>query len=127
DLDEHPPSMWAPWLNHAYVDVQHARCLARFGHHSEAAQLFRQALLDVPFSFRRDRGVYLAREALAHAEANDPEQAAAVGSEALAIARETQSGRIVNELKRLELHLANWQAVRVVDDFRNTLSEILPA
>ena len=76
-LDDNPESPWATWLDGAYIDVQRGRCLSALGDHAKAATVFQQAIRDLPPAFRRDRGVYLAREALAHAGAREPEQAAA--------------------------------------------------
>ena len=117
---------WASWLDGAYVDVQRARCLSILGKHEHAATVFQQAIRDLPPSYRRDRGVYLAREALAHAGAHDPEQAAAAGLQALAIAEETGSGRIVNELARLDGDLTNWAKIPAVADFRESLTSFIP-
>jgi len=102
DPDDDPKSPWAPWLDNAYIDAQRARCLSIMGDHGTATDVYQQAIRGLPSTFRRDRGVYLAREALAHASNQDPEQAAAVGKQALVIADETQSGRIVNELAHLD-------------------------
>jgi tetratricopeptide (TPR) repeat protein len=117
---------WASWLDGTYVDVQRARCLSILGKHEHAATVFQQAIRDLPPSYRRDRGVYLAREALAHAGAHDPEQAAAAGLQALAIAEETRSGRIINELARLDGDLTNWAKIPAVADFRESLTSFIP-
>ena len=100
-----------PWLSTGYVEIQRARCLTTLGDHQQAAQLFRDAIGDIPRSLRRDRGVYIAREAMAHANANDPEQAADAGMRALAIPQITHSGRITTELRRLDTALRRWKTV----------------
>jgi tetratricopeptide (TPR) repeat protein/DNA-binding transcriptional regulator YiaG len=117
---------WAVWLDEAYVNVQRGRCLAAVGSHDQAAEVFQTAIRNLPPSFRRDRGVYLAREAQAYAGAGVPEQAAAAGSEALGIAEETGSGRIVNELAELDTLIARWSQVPAVADFRDALTSIIP-
>lgn len=119
-------SVWATWLDEAYVDVQRGRCLALLGSHEQAAAVFQQAIRDLPPGFRRDRGVYLAREAQAHAGADDPDQAAATGMQALGIAAETGSGRIINELAALDDRLARWNRVPAVTDFREALTSVIP-
>jgi hypothetical protein len=106
--------------------VQHGRCLAILGEHDQAAAVFRQAIRDLPSSYRRDRGVYLAREALAYAGARDPEQSAAVGMQAVAIAQDTQSGRIVGELALVGDRLARWSNLRPVAEFQDALTSVLP-
>ena len=125
DLDDDPASHWGSWLDAAYVTIQRARCLEILGDHSQAADVFRQAIADLRPEYRRDRGVYLAREARA-LYAADPEQAAAAGMSALAIAAETGSGRIVHELARLDADLATWQSAPEVADLRTALNDIIP-
>jgi tetratricopeptide (TPR) repeat protein len=125
-LDEDPPSQWAPWLDHAYIDVQRGRCLAILGDHGQAVGVFQQAIRELPPAYRRDRGVYLGREALAHAGNREPEEAAAVGMRALAIAQQTQSGRIVKELASLDQQLARWARVRAVAALREALATVVP-
>ena len=108
------------------MDVQRARCLSVLGKHERATAVFQQAIRDLPPAYRRDRGVYLAREALAHAGAHDPEQAAAAGLQALAIAEETGSGRIIYELATLDDGLTRWARVPAVSEFREALTSFIP-
>jgi tetratricopeptide (TPR) repeat protein/transcriptional regulator with XRE-family HTH domain len=119
-------SPWAVWLDEAYVDVQRGRCLTLTGSHQQAADVFVTALRNLPPSYRRDRGVYLAREAQAHAGTRDPEHAAAAAMLALDIAEETSSGRIVSELAALDAQLDPWAAVPAVADFREALTSVIP-
>jgi tetratricopeptide (TPR) repeat protein/transcriptional regulator with XRE-family HTH domain len=126
ELDSDPGSPWAVWMNDAYLDVERARCLSMLGRHDEAAEIFQQAIRELPRGFRRDRGVYLAREALAHANAGQPDQAAGAGTAALSIAIETESGRIINELAHLDTELAPWHRVPEVAAFRDHLTTALP-
>ena len=71
-------------------------------------------------------GVYLAREALAHAGAREPEQAAGVGMQAVAIAHDTQSGRVIDELARVGTGLAPWATLPAVAGFQDALTGVLP-
>jgi tetratricopeptide (TPR) repeat protein len=125
--DDNPASPWASWLDGSYIEVQRGRCLSVLGDHAQAAAVFQQAIRDLPQSFRRDRGVYLAREALAHARARDPEQAADVGMQAVAIAHDTQSGRVIAELARVGADLAPWVALPAVGNFQDALTSVIPA
>lgn len=127
DMDDDPGSQWASWLDAAYIAVQRARCLETLGRHGQAVATFQQAITELPASFRRDRGVYLAREARAHAHAADPAQAAGVGTQAAVIAAETGSGRILTELAKLDTDLRAWRSIPEVQDFRDTLTEMIPA
>lgn len=126
ELDADPASQWASWLDTAYIAVQRARCLETLGKHGQAAATFQQAIKDLPSMYRRDRGVYLAREARAHAHAADPAQAADAGLQAIAIAAETGSGRILTELAKLDIDLTAQRSVPEVQDFRSTLTEMIP-
>jgi tetratricopeptide (TPR) repeat protein len=125
-LDDNPGSPWATWLDCAYIDVQRGRCLSALGDHAKAATVFQQAIRNLPPTFRRDRGVYLAREALAHTGAREPEQAAGVGMQAVAIAHDTHSGRVIDELARVGTGLAPWAALPAVADFQDALTSVLP-
>jgi tetratricopeptide (TPR) repeat protein len=125
-LYDNPESPWASWLDCAYIDVQRGRCLSVLGDHAKAATVFQQAIRDLPPAFRRDRGVYLAREALAYAGAREPEQAAGVGMQAVAIAHDTQSGRVIDELARVGTGLAPWATLPAVADFQDALTSVLP-
>ncbi|MFJ4966778.1 helix-turn-helix domain-containing protein [Streptomyces sp. NPDC088729] len=119
------PSPWGVWLNESYVEVHRAQGLEVMSKHADAADAFAAAIRSLPDDYHRDRGVYLAREAVAHAGAGAPEQAAAVGLDALAIAEDTGSGRIVNELARLDTGLAVWSQLPEVTDFRSSFNAVL--
>jgi tetratricopeptide (TPR) repeat protein len=116
---------WGVWLTEQYVDVHRAQGLEVLGKHTEAAEIFTNAIKALPEGYHRDRGVYLARAAVAHAGAGSPEQAAAVGLEALAVADDTGSGRIMRELARLDQALVPWQRQPEVADFRDNFDAIL--
>ncbi|MFI0141910.1 helix-turn-helix domain-containing protein [Streptomyces luteogriseus] len=113
---------WGVWLTEQYVDVHRAQGLEVLGKHSEAADVFTAAIEALPEGYHRDRGVYMARAAIAHAGADAPEQAAAVGLQALTIATDTGSGRIMRELVRLDKALVPWQRQPEVSDFRESFS-----
>ncbi|MFF4814523.1 DNA-binding protein [Kitasatospora sp. NPDC001309] len=113
------------WLNAAYVEAQRARSLSLLGRHHEAVAGFEQAIRSLPPNFRRDRGVYLARSAISQLAANGPEQAAAAGQAALAIAATTGSARIFNELAALDALLQRCRGVPEVDQFRHALDSVL--
>jgi tetratricopeptide (TPR) repeat protein/transcriptional regulator with XRE-family HTH domain len=116
---------WGVWLNEQYVEVHRAQGLEVLGKHSEAAEIFTNAIRMLPEGYHRDRGVYLARAAVAHAGAGAPEQAAAVGLEALTVADDTGSGRIMRELAHLDKALIPWQRQPEVAEFRDTFDATL--
>lgn len=121
-----PPSRLARWLDASYIEVQRARCLSVLGDHSAAAVIFERAIEDLPSQYRRDRGVYLARAGQAHACNSEPERAIAAGTQALAIAQQTGSGRIITELATLNNELARWNALPSVTEFREEFADALP-
>jgi 5-amino-6-(5-phosphoribosylamino)uracil reductase len=90
------------------VEVHRAQGLEALGKHDQAAEIFMSAIKTLPAGYHRDRGVYLARAAVAHAGSRAPEQAAVVGLQALTVAEDTGSGRIVSELGRLDKALEPW-------------------
>jgi len=123
---DEPGAPWTPWLSTGYVEIQRARCLTALGDHQQAAELFGRAISGIPPSLRRDRGVYLGREALAHAGARDPGRAAAAGMRALAIVQVTHSGRILTELRRLDVALRGWKTLPEVSDFHGAFASVMP-
>ncbi|QNT98302.1 XRE family transcriptional regulator (plasmid) [Streptomyces griseofuscus] len=116
---------WGVWLNEQYLDVHRAQGLEVLGKHAQAAEVFTNAIKALPAGYHRDRGVYLARAAVAHAGAGSPEEAAAVGLQALAVARDTGSGRIMRELVNLDRTLVPWQRQPEVSAFRENFDAVL--
>ncbi|MGH8932897.1 MAG: helix-turn-helix domain-containing protein [Egibacteraceae bacterium] len=93
------------YCTEVYIELQRANGWLELGHPRRAIHLYETQLAKLPAVQQRDSGVYKARHAIAHA-AGDPEQAAAIGHIALAIARDTGSTRILAELHRLDAALA---------------------
>ncbi|MFJ2745382.1 helix-turn-helix domain-containing protein [Streptomyces sp. NPDC087440] len=116
---------WAAWLNASYVEVHRAQGLEALGKHDQAGDAFAEAIRLMPGDYHRDRGVYMARQAVALAGARDPERAAAVGMHALTVAADTGSGRITNELVRLDKALIPWQREAPVSEFRAAFDSTL--
>lgn len=109
---------WGVWLTEQYVEVHRAQGLEVLGKHAQAAEVFTNAIKALPEGYHRDRGVYLARAAVAHAGAGVPDEAATVGLQALTVANDTGSGRIIRELARLDKALIPWQRQPEVASFR---------
>jgi len=100
-LDDDPDFPYGLFFDETYVSIQEARSLTVLGRHRLAAEKLRESIELLPGTYRRDRGVYLAWGAHAYLGSRDLDEAVALGEEALAIARETGSGRIMAELIRL--------------------------
>ncbi|MGH3869509.1 MAG: hypothetical protein ACRDQ4_26070 [Pseudonocardiaceae bacterium] len=122
-LEADPSSPWALFLDHSYVEVQRARSLTLLGEYGAAVESFQKAISCLPRGYRRDRGVYLAREAVAHIGNGDVEQASTVGLQALAIGAETGSARIIGELKCLDTALGRFSTTSSAADFRDAMHE----
>lgn len=119
------PTPWGVWLNASYVEIHRAQGLEALGRHDQAADGFATAIRVMPEGYHRDRGVYMARQAVALAGARVPEQAATIGMHALMVAEDTGSARITTELARLDEALIPWQRVPEVDEFRAAFDSIL--
>lgn len=119
------PGPWGLWLNESYVEVHRAQSLERLGEHQRATDAFADALRSLPEGYHRDRGVYLARQAVAHVGTGAPEQAATVGLQSLAVAEDTGSGRIIGELARLDSALSRWPDIPDVAEFRSAFDATL--
>ena len=118
-------SPWGVWLDDAYISVHRARSLATLGQFDRSVREHQTAINTLPATFRRDKGVYLARQAIAHAGNHDTEAAARTGTEALAIAVETQSGRIASDLAQVAQVMrtdGSVHAEEFIDAFRQTLT-----
>jgi tetratricopeptide (TPR) repeat protein len=122
-LKEDPVSPWALFLDHSYIEVQRARSLTFLGEYGAAVESFQKTISCLPHGYRRDCGVYLAREAVAHIGNGDVEQASSVGLRALAIGAETGSARIIGELKCLDTALGRFSTTSNAANFHNALHE----
>ncbi|OXR39867.1 hypothetical protein B7C42_08064 [Nocardia cerradoensis] len=87
--------VWGFFLDHSYIDAYQAHSLVALGDHHAAAAQFDAATARMQSGYPRDRGVYLARAAVAHMTAGDIEPAASAGKQALRIGIATNSGRIM--------------------------------
>ncbi|MFW3463959.1 helix-turn-helix domain-containing protein [Streptomyces microflavus] len=117
--------VWGSWLDTAYVNTARARSLAALGAYEQAAADFDNAIAMLPPAYRRDRGVYLARAARAHAGTGNMSLAARIGAQAVGIAAETGSARIFHQLDHLDQALAPASGEDGVAEFRASLDRIV--
>ncbi|MFF1924561.1 DNA-binding protein [Streptomyces sp. NPDC058221] len=117
--------VWGSWLDTAYISTARARSLAALGDYEQAAAGFDSAIAVLPPSYRRDRGVYLARAARAHAGTGNVTLAARIGGQAVGIAAETGSARIFVQLDRLDQAPAPAAGEDGVAEFRASLDRIV--
>jgi tetratricopeptide (TPR) repeat protein len=120
-LEVGPTCPWALFLDHSYIEVQRARSLTALGEYGAAIESFQKAISCLPRGYRRDCGVYLAREAAAHMGHGDVEQACAVGLQALAIGAETRSARIIGELKHLDTAMRRFPSSASTANFHEAM------
>ncbi len=133
DAELEEVTWYGQFLSPAYIEIQRAHSLTIFEEYDQAAKSFQTAIDTLPNSYYRDRGVYLARKALAHAAAmtaaqGDKEEHAVMagrsGLEALAIGVETHSGRIQSELAQLERRLEGRHGLPAVNEFKDALNSV---
>ncbi|MFD3516244.1 DNA-binding protein [Streptomyces sp. NPDC058657] len=117
--------VWGSWLDAPYVHTARARSLAALGHHDQAVTGFTEAIAAVPVAYRRDRGVYQARTARSLAGTGDHAKAAEVALQAVNIAAETGSARIIGQLAKLDEALVPVAGVPQVAEFRSALDRIV--
>jgi tetratricopeptide (TPR) repeat protein len=106
-----------------YVEMEAADCWMTLGQPDKAIAIFEHGLAAWPPEYQRDRGVHLARLAVAHAANRDPEQACAVAREALTIAANTGSGRAITELRRAAGRLSRCD-LPAVEELRESLAAL---
>jgi tetratricopeptide (TPR) repeat protein len=130
-----PDTSYGLALNEAYIDVHRAHSLAIVGDYVPAFEAYHHAISALPSNYHRDRGVYLVRKAVAHADAAASErgdvsenayEAASAGIQSLAIGAETNSVRIVTGLVTLTGKLKPWHAVPRVKEFREAMNDLRP-
>ncbi|WP_327259822.1 MULTISPECIES: DNA-binding protein [unclassified Streptomyces] len=117
--------VWGSWLDVPYIHTARARSYATLGRYDQAADGFQSALAALPATYRRDRGVYLARAARAHAGTGDHARAAETGLQAVGIAAETGSARIIGQLDKLDQTLSAVPREPGVAEFRAALDRIV--
>jgi tetratricopeptide (TPR) repeat protein len=119
------PSPWGGWLDASYIEIHRSYAQLSLGEYGLAAEGFAVAIDRLPDGYDRDRGVYLSRQAISHARAGAPERAAHVGMQALRIAQDTGSGRILHELVRLDDAVMPWRDLPPVVDLREAVSQVV--
>jgi tetratricopeptide (TPR) repeat protein len=107
----------ANYCTSSYVAVQRAAVLSTLGKHKRALDEYDRVMSGWPRSYRRERGLHLARRAAVAARAGLPEEALESGREALDIARATRSYRTVRELSSTVKLMQPWKAVQGVETF----------
>ena len=108
----------------AYLDMQRGACWLRLGYPTRAVSAYETAIRSLPPAYWRDRGVALSGKAAALAAADDPEQAAVAAQQALSIAWDSGSGRIVSMVASVASGLASHRNMDSVAGLRAALAAI---
>ncbi|GGM67732.1 transcriptional regulator [Longimycelium tulufanense] len=107
----------------AYLHAQRGSCLLTLGQPRQAVAAFTDALGCWPSTYRRERGLHLARLSSALVAADEPAKAAAAARQALDVAAATGSVRTLAILHRVAADLPHTREPEVVA-FRGDLSAI---
>jgi tetratricopeptide (TPR) repeat protein len=107
----------------AYVEMQRGRCWLRLGRPVKARVALDSAVRALPSVYRRDRGVALSALAAACAALGEPGEAATTAMQALAVARDAGSERIVSMVIPVAAALARHCDIEAVAQLHEALAE----
>jgi tetratricopeptide (TPR) repeat protein len=107
----------------AYVEMQRGRCWLRLGQPAKARPALESAIRSLPPVYRRDRGVALSALATAFAATGEPAEAAVTAAQALGVARDAGSERIVSMVIPVGTALARYRGIEAVARLREALAE----
>ncbi|WP_405496693.1 hypothetical protein [Nocardia sp. NBC_00511] len=113
---------WGMFLDHSYVDAYQAHTRAETGDYVGATTQFVEALAQMQPNYPRDRGVYLARAAVAYMAAGQIEPAAIAGRRALEIGMGTRSARILHKVRQLSGMIDPASTQTGVAEFRDAVT-----
>lgn len=107
----------------AYVKMQRGRCWLRLGRPEKARAALDDAVRTLPPVYRRDRGVALSALAAAHAAIGEPGESAIAALQALEVARDAGSERIVGMVTPVATALARYRGIEAVAELKEALAE----
>ncbi len=102
--DERDPA-WISFFDRAELDGLTAVCLEHLGDYERASELTAQTLAVIQPRYVRNRALYTAGYALELARAGRPDEAAAAGTQTLALLTDVSSARTRGELRGVHRHL----------------------
>ena len=121
-----PGPAWLAYFDDAYLAARTAQCFRDLGEASHAARYARRSL-DRDGRYVRGRAFNLSLLATAYATQGEPEQASAVGRQALDLTVRLTSARSVRYVRDLVRVLRPRADVPAVRDFTAEVRERLPA
>jgi hypothetical protein len=122
---EHDP-VWLSYFDEAYLAARMAQCFRDLGEAGHAARYARRSL-DMDGRYVRGRAFNLSLLATAYAVQDEPEQASAVGRQALDLTVRLSSARSVRYVRDLVRSLRPRADLPTVRDFTAEVGERLPA
>lgn len=117
---------WLAYFDEAYLAARMAQCFRDLGEAGHAARYARRSL-DMDGRYVRGRAFNLSLLATAHAAQGEPEQACAVGRQAVDLTARLSSARSVRYVRDLVHRLRPSGDVPAVRDFTAEVRERLPA
>ena len=110
----------------AYVEMQRGLCWLLLGQPAKARAALDGAIRSLPPVYRRDRGVALSALATAFAAIGEADEAAITATQALAVARDAGSERIVSMVIPVATALAPYRSIDAVAQLREALGGTRP-
>ncbi|WP_203909560.1 hypothetical protein [Rhizocola hellebori] len=107
----------------SYIEIQRANCWLKTGKPDKAIALYEDAIRTLPVVYQRSRAAALSRLAAAYVATGQIEQAAGTAHEALPVARNGGSTRIVDEVKDLGRQLAPHRTLQRVAALLDDLAD----
>ena len=111
----------------AYLEMQRGACWLVLGRPAKALAALETAIGALPAAYRRDRGVAFGHQAAALAATGEPVESAAAAMQALDIARDSGSGRIVRRVIEVAEALAPHGELEAVAGLKAALADTLAA
>lgn len=106
----------------AYLEMQRGACWLMLGRPAKAVAALETAIRGLPPAYRRDRGVAFSYQAAALAATGEPAESATVAMQALDIARDSGSGRILRMVAEVAGALAPHGELEAVAGLRAALA-----
>jgi tetratricopeptide (TPR) repeat protein len=107
----------------AYLEMQRGICWLTLAQPQKAVAALETAIGSLPPVYRRDRGVGLSQQAAAFVALGEPAQAAAAAAQALGIAQDSGSGRILRMILPVASALEPHRHLEPVGALRTALAE----
>ncbi len=115
---------WAYWVSEAELEVMDARVYTELRRPIRAIPLLSRVLRDYPVTSTRERALYESWLAVAYADANEPEYAAAVASRVISLSGDVASARASERVRVVLSRLAEYRAVPEVREVLDSVGPV---